>query len=100
MICAVTVRQLKPDTYERFREAWEPTCWKGHYSRVVVLRNDDNPDQVLTIGYFDKTFEEFDALRDDPELLRGEEARLRAIAEFEDSILVNGVYILEEELPA
>ncbi len=98
MICAVTVRQLKPGTYEQFREAWEPTVSRGTYARPLLMRNQDNEDQVLSIGFFDKTEDEFDALRDDPEIMRGEEARLRRIAQFEEAVLLNGIYVLVEEI--
>jgi hypothetical protein len=99
MMCAVTVRQIKPGTYDEFREAWEPDPWLPRLERALVLRNEDNPDQVLTIGFFAATQDELDAeVRDDPAVLTAEERRLRRIAEFEERVLLNGIFELAEEV--
>lgn len=98
MMCLVTVRQLKPDSYESFRAAWTPDPWPAQLKRVEVLRNDDDPDQVMTIGYLDVTAEELETMRDQPEVLTGEAARLERIAPFEDRVLVNGIFELVEEV--
>ncbi len=98
MMAAVTVRQLKPDSYEDFRKAWQPDPWLPKLRNALVFRNDDNPDQVLTIGFFDVDPEGADELRDDPEVLRNEEARLRRIAEFEERVLLNGIFELVEDV--
>ncbi len=100
MMCAVTVRQIKPGTYEEFRRAWEPDPWLPKLSRAVVLRNEDNEDLVLTIGYFEASQDEFDEIRDREEVLTEEERRLRRIAEFEDHIILNGIFeVADEVLP-
>ena len=98
MMCAVTVRQIKPGTYEEFRRAWEPDPWLPKLTRAVVLRNEDNEDLVLTIGYFDATEEELDQLRDSDEVLSEEDRRLRRIAEFEDHVILNGIFHVSEEV--
>ena len=98
MICLVTVRQLKPGTYDEFRAAWKPDPWPEQLQRVEVLRNDDDPDQVMTVGYMDVTIDEMEALRDRPEILQDEAARLERIAPFEERVLVNGVFELVEEV--
>ena len=78
MMCTVTVRRIKPGAYDTFRKAWEPDAWWPKCIRAEVLRNDDDPQQVMTLGYFDATPEEFDALAHDDALLQGETRRLRA----------------------
>ncbi len=98
MMCLVTVRQIKPGTYDDFRAAWQPDPWPSQLSRVEVLRNDDNPDEVITIGYVDCTPEEFEALRDDRSILEGESRRLERIAPYEDRVLVNSIFELVEEV--
>lgn len=100
MMAAVTVRQIKPGSYEDFRRAWEPDPGLPKLRNAIVLRNDDNPDQVLTIGFFDTDAEGVDEIRDDPAVLRSEEARLRRIAEFEERVLLNGIYELVDEIGA
>ena len=98
MICLVTVRQLKPGSYDEFRAAWKPDPWPEQLQRVEILRADDDPDQVTTIGYLDITADEMEALRDQPEILEGEAKRLERMAPFEERILVNSVFELVEEV--
>jgi hypothetical protein len=99
MMAAVTVRQLKPGTYEDFRQAWEPDPWLPRLQRAVVLRNEDNPDLVLTIGFFDADVETLDAeVRDDPAVLAEEDRRLRRIAPFEERVMLNGIFELVDEV--
>ena len=99
MLCAVTVRQIKPGSYEEFRKAWEPDEWLPHLERALVFRNEDNPDQVLTIGFFDADQETLDAdVRDAPAVLAEEDRRLRRIAEFEERVLLNGIFELVDEV--
>ena len=98
MIAAVTVRLLKPGTFEEFRQAVQPDPWLPKLQRVLVYRNDDNPDQVLTMGLFDATAEEFDGLRDEQETLAEEDRRLQRVAAFEERVLLNGVYELADDV--
>ncbi len=97
-MCAVTVRQIKPGTYEEFRKAWEPDPWLPKLTRALVFRNEDNPDMVLSVGFFDASVEEIDAIRDDPAVLTEEENRLRRISEFEERVVLNGIFELTDEV--
>jgi hypothetical protein len=98
MMCAVAVRRIKPGSYAQFREAWQHDPWLPRYERALVLRNQDSPDQVLTMAWFDGTQEEYEAARDDPDAMRAEEARLQRIARFEERVLLSAVYELVEEV--
>ncbi len=98
MICAVTVRVIKPGTFEAFREAVKPDPWLPGLDRVLVYRNEDSDCQVLTIGCFDATPEEFEALRDDPATLSEEAKRLERVAQYEERVLLNGIFHLSDEL--
>ena len=51
MLCTVTVRRLKPGTYDAFREAVQPQFWPAGLTNISVLRNQEDPDEVCTIGY-------------------------------------------------
>jgi Antibiotic biosynthesis monooxygenase len=96
MICALTVRQLKPGTFDQFREAFmgpmenEPP--EG-FVRFEMLRNHENPDEVITFGFFDGT----------PERLRevaaaeGYEDQLASVAPFVESVGADGLYEIVEE---
>jgi hypothetical protein len=100
MMCAVAVRRIKPGSYEQFRTAWQHDPWLPRYEKALVLRNEESPDQVLTIAFFDGTPEEYDAARDDPDTMSAEERRLHRIAAFEERVLESGVYeVVEEVLP-
>ena len=100
MMCAVAVRQITPDSYDEFRTAWQHDPWLPRYAKALVLRNQDSPDQVLTMAFFDGTQEEYEAARDDPETMAAEERRLRRIAAFEERVLLSGVFeMVEEVLP-
>ena len=97
MICAVTVREIKPGTFEAFREAVQPDPWLPKLERVLVYRNEDADCHVLTIGCFDASPEEFETLRDDPATLSEEATRLERVAQYEQRVVLNGVYELADE---
>jgi heme-degrading monooxygenase HmoA len=98
MILIVSVRKIKPGTYDDFRRAWEPDPWYPGLTRVSISRGDEDPDEVLTVGHFDLSIEAFDELRDSPEFLSQEERRLRALSEFEETVRLSEVYVLQEEI--
>jgi hypothetical protein len=99
MLCSVTIRQLQPGHYEAFREAWTPQKWLPHVTRVIMARNDELPDQVLTATFVDlDTAEEADSMRDDPELLAAEEQRLHGISQHEELVVFKGVFRVAEEI--
>jgi hypothetical protein len=100
MLCAVTVRSIKPGSFEDFRREWEPSPWPPELSRVVISRNGQDPDQVLTASYIDVEAERFDELRDHPALLGAEESRLARIAQYEEALVFKGIFEVVEELSA
>ena len=72
--------------------------WHERMVRAYHLRSEDDPTQVITLGFFEGTEEELDAMRDTPEWMSGEERRLRRIAPLEESILLSGVWDVVEEI--
>ena len=66
--------------------------------RAYHLRSEDDPTQVITLGFFEGTEEELDAMRDTPDWMAGEERRLRRIAPLEESVLLSGVWNVVEEI--
>jgi hypothetical protein len=100
MMCAVTIRSLRPGSFEQFREEWEPRPWPPELARVVISRNDQDPNQVLTASFIDVSIEQLDALRDDPALLGAEEGRLARIAEYEEALIYKGLFEVVEDLSA
>jgi hypothetical protein len=100
MLCAVTIRSIKPGSFEAFRREWEPRPWPPELSRVVISRNEQDPDQVLTASFLDVEPEQFDALRDHPALLGAEEDRLARIASYEEALVFKGIFEIVEEISA
>jgi len=58
MICALTVRKLKPGTFEEFRAAFRQPMQAGNppegFVRFNMLRSTENPDEVICFGFFDR----------------------------------------------
>ena len=100
MLCAVTIRSIKPGTFDDFRRAWAPRPWPPELSRVVISRNEQDPDQILTASFLDVEADRFDELRDHPALLGAEEDRLSRIAEYEEELIFKGIFEIVEELSA
>jgi hypothetical protein len=98
MLCMLTVRRLKADKEKAFKEAWAPHTWHNRMVRAYHLRSEDDPTQVITLGFFEGTEEELDAMRDEPEWMSGEERRLQRIAPLEESVLLSGVWNVIEEI--
>jgi hypothetical protein len=100
MLCLLTIRRLKPGAHEEFAKSWTPERWHSRLSRAYHIRNQDDPNEVVTVAFFEGSQEEIDAMRDDPEWMAGEERRLRRIAPLEESIKLAGVYeVIEEIVP-
>ena len=97
MLCAHTVRQLKPGTFEQFAAAFVPQREPPPgWVRFTMLRGTADPDQVVTFGYFDGTLEQLESSQGD----HGYADRVAAIAPFVEATVVNGVYEIATELTA
>ena len=98
MICAHTVRKLKPGTFDQFAAAFMPegTEPPPGIVRFTMLRGVANPDEVITFGVFDATPAQLDELQ-----TGGYQELLERIAPYVDSVVLNGVYdVVMEETPA
>ncbi len=97
MICALTVRKLKPGTFEQFREAFMESedfddVPEG-FVRFNMIRNVESPDEVISFGFFDGTVEELRSAVAD----QGYDEQLERIAPFVDSVGADGLYEIVEE---
>lgn len=98
MLCALTVRKLKPGTMEDFKRAFVPddvsnvpAGWKQFYA----LRNVNDEDEVITFGFFEGTLEELRAGQQG-----GEYDQRRSTAdEFVESVGADGIYEVVEDRP-
>jgi len=90
MLCAHTVRRLKPGTYEEFKEKFGPDPGNRPEGWVAftMLRSLANPDEVVTFGYFDGTLEELERNQSE----QGYEDVRSSIDPLVDAVIANGVY--------
>jgi len=95
MLCALTVRKLKPGSVEDFKKAFIPADAPPGWTRFYALRNVDDEDEVITFGFFDGTPEELRASHQ--EEVGDYEDRRRAADELVKSVGANGVYAVLEE---
>jgi hypothetical protein len=94
MLCAHTVRKLRPGTFDRFAEAFFPRSEDAPpgWVRFHVLRGLADDNEVVTFGFFDGTLEELE--RSQLEADYGE--RRSAIEPLVESVIANGVYEIVE----
>ena len=96
MLCALTVRKLKPGAMEDFKRAFAPPedmapppGWKHFYA----LRGVADENEVITFGFFDGTLEEMHANKEDNDY----DHRRAAAEEFVESVGTDGVFEVVEE---
>jgi hypothetical protein len=97
MVCALTVRKLKPGTFDQFREAFMSTedfdNLPDGFVRFNMVRNAEDPDEVISFGFFDGSVDELRAAAAEG----GYEEQLAAIAPFVESVGADGLYEIVEE---
>lgn len=96
MLCALTVRKLKPGAMEDFRQAFVPSDdveppagWKRFYA----LRNARDENEIVTFGFFDGTLEEMMANKSENEY----DERRAATEQYVESVGADGVFEVVEE---
>jgi hypothetical protein len=96
MLCAHTVRRLKPGTFDQFREAFRPPSDDPPpgWVRFHMLRAPD--DEVVTFGFFDGSLEELESSQRDADYY----SRREAIEPFVEAVIANGVYEIVESWTA
>ena len=90
MLVLLTARRLKPGTFEEWRRAWEPDEWPEQFSRAYVLRNRNDPNEVISFGFWEGSAEDLQALAD-PE----DRPRIERMSDFVESKSIDGVYDVE-----
>ena len=100
MLCALTVRTLKPGTFEQFREAFlrheDLVNPPAGVVRFNMIRNLDNPDEVVCFGLFDGTVDDMRRFAAD----QGYDKQLEDIAPFVESEGADGLYEVVAEYAA
>ena len=97
MLCALTVRKLKPGTFEQFREAFMrdeiPDNPPAGWVRFNMIRNAEDPDEVICFGFFDGSVDELRRSAEES----GYRNQQEAIAPFVESVGSDGLYEIVEE---
>ena len=90
MLCAHTVRRLKPGTYDRFAAEFFPLGDEAPagWVRFHALRSLADENEVITFGFFDGTLDELESNQG----RQGYEELRDSIAPLVDAVLSNGVY--------
>ena len=100
MLCALTVRKLKPGSFDEFLEAFRPHAaddMPRGWVRFHALRDRSDPDRIVTFGFFDGTFEELEATQAEG----GYDERRDRVGQYVDSVEVNGVFdVVTETVPS
>lgn len=98
MHAALTVRKLKPGSYGNWREAWEPDEWPEGVQKAYILRNVNDPDEIIAFGFYDVDLAQ---QRSEPSMQESERQRVERMAPYIDSIGADGLYeVIEEVQPS
>lgn len=95
MICFLSVRRLKPGTYEEFRRAWEPERWPPEAIRAYHLRDVSDQDVVVSFGLYEGDVSDRDRIREGH---GDDEARLARVKEHVEETLTEGVFEVIDEV--
>ena len=90
MLCAHTVRRLKPGTFDRFSEAFMPDEDEAPagWVRFHMLRGLADENEVVTFGFFDGTLEQLERNQDESDF----DSRRDAVDPFVEAVIASGVY--------
>ena len=90
MLCAHTVRKLKPGKFEEFKAGFGPPdeAAQQGWVRFHMLRNLNDPDEVVTFGFFDGTLDELNASQSQHKY----DERIRDVSALVEEVVSNGIY--------
>jgi hypothetical protein len=96
MFSALTVRKLKPGTYDEWRKAWGSDEDMPEGVEAYILRNLKDPDEIIAFGLIEGDLDELKAM------MKPEEDRKRqeAMAPYIESIGADGTYEVIERVGA
>ena len=98
MHAALTVRKLKPGTYDDWRKAWEPEQWPEGVQKAYILRNVNDHDEIIAFGFYDADLVQ---QRSKPEEQESERKRSERMAQYVDSTGADGLYeVIDEVQPS
>jgi len=98
MYAPLTVRKLKPGSYDDWRKAWEPESSDEMPEgvEVYILRNLKDPDEIIAFGLIEGDIDEMRSSMDEDE----ERKRQEAMAPYIESTGADGMYEVIERIGA
>jgi hypothetical protein len=93
---ALTVRKLKPGTYDDWRKAWEGdrSGWPEGVHAYIV-RNMGDPDEIVAFGILER--DDLSDMQSD-EMAQEQQARTEAMAPYVESVGADGIYEVIDEV--
>ncbi|MGH2966703.1 MAG: hypothetical protein ACRDMH_15165 [Solirubrobacterales bacterium] len=100
-VIPLTVRRLKPGTFEQWRKAWDDpddpdSLWVDPEEKAYICRSLEDPNVVVAFGFLHGDIDDLNQLRQDPEIERKMRKRVDAMAEFTEEVLSDGSYEVVE----
>jgi hypothetical protein len=91
---ALTVRKLKPGSYDDWRKAWEgdPAKWPEGV-HAYILRNVNDANEIIAFGMTERPIEQVRA-----EIGDEQQARVEAMAPYVESTGADGLYEVIDEV--
>ena len=104
MLCFLTERHLKPGSFDAFRAAWEPDDVvqpPPELLRAYHVRNLEDPDHVISFGFFEGGSELVERYRGDEDFRAMRDQQLARINEHVESVGADAIFeVVEEYVPA
>lgn len=94
MFSALTVRKLKPGTYDEWRKAWGSDEDMPEGVEAYILRNLNDPDEIIAFGLIEGDLDEIKATMNPEE----DRKRQEAMAPYIESIGADGTYEVIERV--
>ena len=100
--CALSVRKLKPGSWEAFRTGWDAREQGGDHppfiKQIMHLRSTEDPDLVVSFGLAEGDPDEIQAFMSAPEWRELDARRQAAMAPHVAETIVDGVFTVAEEI--
>ncbi len=95
MYSALTVRKLKPGTYDEWRKAWG-SGEEPEGAEIYILRSLKDPDEIIAFGLIEGDIDEIKGMMNEDE----DRARQEAMAPYIESIGADAIYEVIETIGA
>jgi hypothetical protein len=94
--CALTVRKLKPGTYDDWRKAWGSEEDIPEGAEAYIVRNLKDPNEIVAFGLIDGDLDAIKEMIDEDK----EQARQEAMAPYIESVGADAIYEVIEHIGA